>query len=453
MKKKIIHAALVLALSLSLGLCACGQDEVVNTAADAVVTEVPTEAPTEIPTEAPTEEPTAEPVTENTPEAETTQEAGIDWYQQMINTSIMSTGTNGRLEKVIEKIKNGEDVTIAMIGGSVTEGAGAENFSYAYGEQFIYSLQDTYSGSSIHYYNAGLGGTPSTLGLMRYERDVTDVVGTDPDLVIVEFAVNDWNEPTDGRAYESLVRTILEKENEPAVILLFSVFQSTWNMQKEYAPIGELYGLPMVSIKDATAVAYASGNLNDELFFADIYHPTSYGHKIMADCLTELVARVEAQDATQENTPLSEESVYSLDFMNMHFITSEDSAGATVTSGSFDTKDTALQTFSRTTAPAFPDNWMHTTTSGNESFKVELNCKNIMLTYKCSSSGDFGFVDIYIDGEFVTDLYGYLDGGWNNAETVLLLDETEAASHTLEIKMSEGWEESSFTILGIGYTE
>ena len=43
--------------------------------------------------------------------------------------------------------------------------------------------------------NAGVGGTPSTFGLMRYQRDVVERV-TDPDglpdIVIIEFSVNDW---------------------------------------------------------------------------------------------------------------------------------------------------------------------------------------------------------------------------------------------------------------------
>ncbi len=453
MKKRFLHKLLPLTLCLALSFSACGQEDVPSTApsiteAPTTVTEaptVPTEAPEVTPTEAPTQEPAAAPTQEPAVE--------IDWYQQMLNTSILSTGTNGRLEKVIEKIQNGEDVIISMIGGSITEGAGAENFSYAYGEQFIFSLQDTYPDSSIHYYNAGLGGTPSTLGLMRYERDVTDTIGADPDLVIVEFAVNDWEEPTYGRAYESLVRTILEKENEPAVLLLFSVFQSKWNMQDEYAPIGEHYGLPMVSISDATSYAYDTGNLTDDLFFADIYHPTNYGHRIMADCLVELFSRVATQDATIPNAPLPEDGFYSLDFMDMHFVTATDNAGATVRPGDFNATDTRLQTFSRTAKGAFPDNWMHTKESTNNSFTMEVTCKNIMVAYKLSSDPNFGAATVYIDGEYVTDLYGCAEGGWNNTDTVLVLDEAEAASHTLEIKMMEGWEDCDFTILGIGYTE
>lgn len=443
MKRKIITKLLPLTLCLALAFCACGNSKV-PASGDTLIEA--TEAPTAEPTPAPTPEPTPEPTLAPT-------QAPVDWYQETLNKSILSTGTNGRLEKVIDKIKSGEDVYISMIGGSVTEGAGATSFAEAYGEQFIFSLQDTYNGSAIHYYNAGLGGTPSTLGLMRYERDVTEVLGTNPDLVIVEFAVNDWEEPTDSRAYEALVRTILELENEPAVILLFSVFQSKWNMQDRYIPIGNHYGLPMVSIKDAAAYAYQTKNVDDEKFFADIYHPTDYGHKMMADCLFELITRVDASETPAQSAPLPDTGKYDLDFMNMHLVTSKDANGAEIIPGSFNQTDTALQTFSRTTLPAFGDNWMHTADSGDESFKATMNCKNILLSYKLSSNADFGFASVYIDGEFVTELLGYQDGSWNNCDTVLVLDEDTVETHTLEIRMTEGMEEFDFTILAIGYTD
>lgn len=409
------------------------------------ITAPPTAQPTETP--AATEVPAATVVPADTPAPEDTG----DWYQYMLDTSILSEGTNGRLEQVLDKINRGEEITVFTIGGSITEGAGAKNFTYSYTDQFVNRLLNAYPDSNMHYYNSGLGGTPSTLGLMRYERDVDAVMEGDPDLVIIEFAVNDYQEPTNARAYESMVRTILEKENTPAVILLFSVFESKWNMQEQYISIGNHYGLPMVSIRDAIATAYTSNHLTDKEFFADIYHPTDYGHAIMADCLMELCTRVGAKDVVNI-TPLPETAVKGCDFMELRLVTASDNAGSVITPGSFTGKDNALQTYSRTAKAVFPDNWMHTADGGTDSFKVELTCKNIMLSYKFSNSPTFGKVSVYVDGQFAGILNGYLKGGWNNIETVLLLDEDTSAPHVLEIKPCEGHETKNFTILGIGYT-
>lgn len=74
---------------------------------------------------------------------------------------------------------------------------------------------------------AGVGGTPSELGMIRFERDVLRDGKEKPDLVVVEFAVNDEGDETKGRCYESLVTKILSMPDAPAVLLLFAVLQMT----------------------------------------------------------------------------------------------------------------------------------------------------------------------------------------------------------------------------------
>lgn len=96
---------------------------------------------------------------------------------------------------------------------------------------------------------------------------------------------------------------------------------------------------------------------------------------------------------------------------------------------------------------------MHDKTVGNESFTLTLTCKNMLLNYKTASSKTFGEAEIYVDGKLVMTLNGYSSGGWNNCNTVLIIDEKEAAEHTIEIRMKEGQEDREFTILSIGYTE
>ena len=51
-----------------------------------------------------------------------------EWYLQALKDSVMSAGNNARLKKVIERAKSGEEITLATIGGSITEGAGAKSY-------------------------------------------------------------------------------------------------------------------------------------------------------------------------------------------------------------------------------------------------------------------------------------------------------------------------------------
>lgn len=385
---------------------------------------------------------------------ETSESDESEWYQQMLEASILSAGTNGRLEKVLEKMKNGESVSIAFIGGSVTEGALAASYEESYADCFAAELQEKYPDAELTYINAGLSGTGSSLGVMRYDRDVVEAAGCQPDIVFLEFAINDWQEPTEGRAYESMIRTILEADNEPAVILLFSVAQSEWNMQEVYIPMGEHYGLPMASIRDAVKEPLADGAMTKKEFFADEYHPTTYGHKIMADCLGELVREVESMESSAEAAALPEESIKSPDFMDMHLLTSKGEKGVAISAGGFAETDTQVHGFGRRGGKsAFPDNWMHTAESNGEAFRVELKCKNIILNYKTSASKDFGRVCVYVDGDLAAEIDGYTQGAWNNSIQELVLDEKESGYHVLEICMAEGDEGKNFTLLAVGYSE
>ena len=140
----------------------------------------------------------------------------------------------------------------SALGGSVTEGAGPQNFRDGYAYQFCRKLNASYTsnnGEKVHVAYAGLSGTPSSLGLTRYESDVVQRLGHLPDLLIIEFAVNDEGDETKGDCYESLVRKVLNLPWKPAVILLFSVFANDWNLQDRLSPVGKLYDTSLVKSK------------------------------------------------------------------------------------------------------------------------------------------------------------------------------------------------------------
>lgn len=379
--------------------------------------------------------------------------AEVNWYDDMIETSLISTGDNGRLEKVMAKLANGETVNVAFIGGSVTEGAGAAKITESYADQVIARLEKLYPQANINYVNAGLGGTPSSLGIMRYHRDVTDKLGIEPDLLFIEFSVNDYQEATNGRAFESLIRAALNENENTAVCLVFAVFKSKWNMQDNYIPMGKLYGLPMVSIKDGTKLPFEKKQLTDAKFFSDEYHPTSYGHGIMADCIVYMLSEAAKKEIPEKVSAVPENNVTSNAFEGSLLVTAADANGCEINAGSFSAKDTSVHGFMRTGQSAFPDNWMHAKDSGNDEFSIKLTCKNMLINYKQSSSSEAGAIAVYVDGEFAKEINCYNAGGWNQSIVELVLDEDVAAEHTITFRMKEGDEEKTFTILALSYTK
>ena len=444
-KKHTQKLLLLLCIAAMALLCACGKNTTPGEENKPTATQTPAES---TPTEAPAT-PTAEPATPTPTEGLSEEEI---WYNAMIADSFLSDGNNARLKKVIEKARNGEDVYVATIGGSITEGAGAQLYVNCYAVSFgaLFSKEFGKEGASnVHFINAGLSGTPSTLGVIRYERDVIEKNdGHKPDLVIIEFAVNDADDPTNGQTYEGLVRHVLNAENEPAVILLFSVFKSRWNLQDRLKPIGEYYNLPMVSVKDAVVPRLNDKSVTDSKYFADEYHPTNYGHKIMRDCLMYMIRTIDGQEA-DEPVAVPEKPLLSSAFDNVVMV-GADTEGVTVSAGSFASKDTNIFQTKFEKVVCFPENWMHGASDGSEPFRMTANCRSIVLAYKKTTASTFGEVEILVDGKVVKTVNGKEAGGWNNPYSLVLLNEAEAAEHTLEVRMAEGSEDKEFTILAIG---
>lgn len=400
---------------------------------------VPTLTQAPVMTEAPTDGKEAD---------ERTQE---EIYQDMIERSLLAEGNNYRIKKVLEKARNGEEVMLAYIGGSITEGANASDATCYVTKSYdgFVELTGAKEAGNVSFVNAGLGGTSSALGIMRYDRDIVEYTGKQPDIVFIEFSVNDWQEPTDGEAFESLIRRVYGAENEPAVVLVFAVFKSRWNMQTNYTPLGKLYRLPMVSILDAVVPALDEEHtLDEDIFFSDIYHPTQFGHKIMADCLNYMFETLDAAEA-DEPYVMPEKSWYGDTYENTALIDSQrQDAVSELSAGGFTETDGALGTYRYDrTLKTFPDNWMHAAGSGDEPFRMTLTCDGLLMAYKQSSDKKFGSVDVYVDGEFVMKVDGYSEGGWNNPVPVQIIKGRGQQEHTVEIRMSEGSEDKVFSIL------
>ena len=135
-------------------------------------------------------------------------------YDEMVQRSLLSLGNPARIQKVLEKARAGEDITIAYIGGSITEGLDVKP-AERYVTLSYHEFEENYcSGGKVTCVNAGLSGTPSNLGCIRLQRDVLDHT---PDIVFVEFAVNDSQDIMQKQYFESMLRTILLEPQEPAV--------------------------------------------------------------------------------------------------------------------------------------------------------------------------------------------------------------------------------------------
>ncbi len=109
------------------------------------------------------------------------------------------------------RAQNGENLTIVFFGGSLTWGANASDpLTTSWRGRMMRYLVEKFPHAHFTFHDAAIGGTGSMLGLYRLQRDV---LSHKPDLVFLEFTMNDGAEGSDAQtsaAYEYLLRKLLK---------------------------------------------------------------------------------------------------------------------------------------------------------------------------------------------------------------------------------------------------
>jgi len=415
MKKKTYKMMIALLLGVCLA-AGCGKTEENNMEKEQnTVTTAPTESPT----------PTPVPLTE---------EEQI--YYDMLERSVISTGNNERMKKVMEKARKGEDVTLAYIGGSITQGYNAgttEIFAKLSSDYF----RETYATTGkVNYVNAGLSGTPSLLGLIRSDRDIFEAK---PDVVFIEFAVNDAQDNQNKAAFESLVRKALTQEQEPAVVLLFSVTEDGYTCQTNMQLIGMNYGLPMISVPNAIHPEFEAGRMTWKDWADDGSHPNKNGQKLYSEFIIYYWNKVDAEELSAPY--ILREKMLNLDYTTMK-MADKDSVKI-VDAGSFHEENGH---------EAFTKGWMKSKDAKeNASFVFEIDCRSLFFVYKEANNADFGTAEVYVDGEKMMTITSNKAEGWYNPVPVRIFRDSECKTRKVEIRMQDGDEEKLFYLLAIGY--
>ena len=225
-------------------------------------------------------------------------------------STIINSGDKALLAKVIKKAQNGEDITVVGLGGSITQGAGASSTSNRYGERVAAWLQSQFPNVKVSYVNSGIGSTTSLVGVHRLD---TDVLAHNPDLVLVDFTVNDG--ASDQRyklSYETILRRLLE--NDIAVISL--VFGSTDASNPKFAENGLRSHLPSMLYYNVPVIDYYGAlwryvnegivDWGDDLT-ADGLHPSDNGHLMVASTinyyLNNIIENVDSISTTPAELP------------------------------------------------------------------------------------------------------------------------------------------------------
>lgn len=343
----------------------------------------------------------------------------ISSADDMVKRSLTNTGNSARIRKVLEKLSNGEDVTVAYIGGSITEGYKV-NSGQEYASKVTAYLKNTFNNNNITSINAGLSGTSSTIGMLRAENDV---LVYEPDMVVVEFAVNDSQQIIDKMMYESLVKACLSLESEPAVIVLITMTETGYSCETQMTVVGEAYELPVISVPAAIKPELAAGNMVWTDYSGDEVHPNDAGHTVITSFFEYYFSNMIIAD-NDTAVDYSDTSIKALGspYANMNYYDNQNLYIAET--GGFSEGSTAVE--------HFPNGWVWNK-GETASLKFTMYGRNLFMLYREKNSDKFGEMEIYIDGKLVKTVNTYASDAWDNPEVVTLLNGATDEEHEIEI--------------------
>lgn len=430
---------IILIIIMSLLCFACNNKEQVDDQAaklDAML--IPTEALEEAaeelnPSNAPSSEPTLAPTLtpEELPKPDT------DYVnEEMLANAILAEGNLARLAAAMKKAKNGEEITVGVIGGSITQGSSASNKANSYAERFYRWWGEAFPDTKVNYINAGIGATSSYLGVHRVDQDL---LSYKPDVVIVEFSVNDSDTIFYKESYEDLMRKILKAENKPAIIQLFMTMENGTSAQNSHLHLGFIYDLPRISYGEMVLSEIEKGSFSWKDISPDNIHPNDRGHAMVGEVLWDYLNSVydKLDTITEEPLELTTEPFANERFMEATIL---DSANIEpIQYGSFE---------KASVNDHFRNNWR--STSGNEAIIFETEAKNIGVMFYKTIDGKGGQYEVFIDGELKYTLNADFKNGWGNyAETIEVYRSEEKKMHRIEIRKSDNSTGDVFTILGL----
>ena len=243
-------------------------------------------------------------------------------YEQYINyrgynESLSDKKYMGALSNTYNQLKTKKELNVVYFGGSVTYGYGSEdtNQDGSWRVRVGRWLSEKFSKVKINNYNCAIGDTGTKLGFYRLDRDV---ISKNPDLVFIEFSINDYYEGVDyitaSSQFESIIRRLKEALPECDIVTILvtdrieaSVAITTENDKGElksgdlhlqaraHEYISKKYNLSSIHVGRALADEInnaGKGNISDEVwseYVKDSVHPLNKGYDIYYKVIEEFL--------------------------------------------------------------------------------------------------------------------------------------------------------------------
>ena len=237
-------------------------------------------------------------------------------FMAMTLLSAGAQAADARLQAVMQRLEQGRSITLTTIGGSITTGYAAQPpREKGWAAQTAAWLARR---GPVTFVNAGCSGTDSAAAVQRVQHHVLDAA---PDLVIVEFGVNDeWLDPAvRARSYEGLLRQLLSAPRPPAIVALQLTQQGNQPRHAVEAQrqLAAHYGLTSIDFGAWMQRRVATGSARWEALYDEPVHPNQRGHDAIAEAVIETLDAATRPPAAPAPDALAA-PLFGLDYQYVH---------------------------------------------------------------------------------------------------------------------------------------
>jgi acyl-CoA thioesterase I len=213
----------------------------------------------------------------------------------------MPTFDAGRLPKTIAKLREHQEISIVLLGDSISTGCNASGwgggppYQPAYQDLLVQHLQAHYE-TKVKLTNLSVGGTATPWGITKIE----EVIQAQPDLVVIAFGMNDCaGRPANdyGQNVATMIENTRAKVPGAEFILVASMLGNRdWILlQHDLLPKyrDELASLcqPGIALADMNSVweEFFKRKQDADLTGNGVNHPNDFGHRVYAQVLATLL--------------------------------------------------------------------------------------------------------------------------------------------------------------------
>lgn len=338
-------------------------------------------------------------------------------------------GNNYRFKKFFEKAERGEALTVAFLGGSITMGCHATEVGKRYVNLIFKHLEEKFPKANLKLVNGGIGATTSQFGAARLDDDI---LRFEPDLVFVEFSVNDdGNMPVFKETYESVLRRILTFKTSPACLVINNLFYDNGvNAQQIHNPTAEYYGVPAVSVRDHVYPRLQSGELVRNELTNDGLHPVDKGMAIIARLVCDAIDEMYEESSDSEYI-IPEKPITKARYVNAKRL---DNRNFAPEAEGFE-KDNEQQS---DITDVFKNGWY--SVKKGASFKAEVDAAVICIQWRRTIKRPAPIAKAVIDGDeqSAVILDANFDEDWGDLLCLTTIFESDKpARHTVELTVTE----------------